>query len=66
MRNRFFLVAIATISVMLFIQNSYKELPHTASIKKVKEGWKVTERHGREVTVKIYECWPICETPISK
>jgi hypothetical protein len=42
-----------------------KDYAHSATIKKVKEGWLVTERNGFTVITKIYECWPICETTSS-
>lgn len=37
-----------------------KDYAHSATIKKVKEGYLVTEKNGFTVTTKLYECWPIC------
>ena len=38
-----------------------KDYAHSATIKKVKEGYLVTEKNGFTVTTKLYECWPICD-----
>ena len=37
-----------------------KDYAHSATIKKVKEGYLVTEKNGFTVTTRLYECWPIC------
>jgi hypothetical protein len=43
-----------------------ERVARSATIKKVKEGYLLTERNGFTVTTKLYECWPICYDVVNK
>lgn len=39
-----------------------KDYAHIIRVKKVKDGYLVTEQKGFTRTVKLYECWPMLDT----